>query len=178
MMVILDNLHNDHINFSKVLSFLELQLKKLKACDEADLELILLAIQYMKEYPDQIHHPYENIVFRYYLEHYPDEHDAIKALIEEHDEMPSLTLRLLEMLQAILVDEPQSREVLCKFLDQYIKTQKAHMDIEEESVYPLLKSCMHKDDWRQVDNSLGDMNDPVFGKSIKSIYQPLFDSLS
>ena len=178
MMFTLDNLHNDHINFSKVLSFLEVQLNKLKACGEPDLDLILLAIQYMKEYPDQIHHPYENIVFRYFLEHYPDKHDAIKALMDEHDNMPLLTQRLLEMLQAILVDEPRSREELCNILDQYIKKQKEHMNIEEESIYPLLKSTMHKDDWSQVTNSLGVMNDPVFGSSIKSIYQPLFDSLS
>ena len=176
-MSILNNLHNDHMNFSKVLSFLEIQLKKLSDSDEVDFELILLAIQYMKEYPDKIHHPSENIVFHYYVEHYSGEHDVIEALMEEHDNMPLLTHRLLEMLESVLIDEPQSRDELCKCLDQYIMKQKEHMNIEEARVYPLLESSMQIEDWRQIDNNLDDINDPLFGKSIKAMYQPLFDSL-
>ena len=91
MASILDKLHKDHINFIKLLDFLKQQLTLLKECKDSDLELILDAIRYMKEYPDLIHHPLENVVFNYYLKHHKKANKEVKDLLHEHDEMPLLT---------------------------------------------------------------------------------------
>ena len=64
---ILNKLHNDHINFSKLLAFLEKQHHLLEDCIRSDLSSTLDAIKYMKEYPDYVHHPLENIVLNIFL---------------------------------------------------------------------------------------------------------------
>ena len=116
MKPILDKLHKDHINFFKLLEFLERQAELLKDCEHIDLELILDALRYMKEYPDLIHHPLEDIVYRYFLEHFNEVHNELIFLLHEHDELPDLTNKLIEMIQAVSANEPQDREKLYHYL--------------------------------------------------------------
>lgn len=170
---ILNKLHKDHINFQKLLVYLEEQLHLLENCENTDLELVLDAIWYMKEYPDLVHHPLENVVFKYFLQHYADAQAKIDELLHEHEEMPELTNKLLGMLRGALVDVPQSREELCEYLKEYISVQKEHMNEEEVHIYPLLNSKLNENDWQNIDSELAHIEDPLFGNKVEKSYQSL-----
>lgn len=170
---ILKKLHDDHINFLKLLSFLEQQHCRLEKCENSDLESVLDAIWYMKDYPDFVHHPLENVIFKYFLQHKDDACESISALLEEHEEMPKLTDNLLAMLRAALAGVPQERDELCSYLGKYIVTQKEHMNQEEAQVYPLLKSSLDQKDWQQIDDELAMIEDPLFGDKVEKSYQSL-----
>ena len=174
---ILYKLHKDHVNFIKLLDFLKQQLAFLKECKDSDLELILDAIRYMKEYPDLIHHPLENVVFNYYLKHHKKVRKEVKELLHEHDEMPLLTEKLMEMLQAASSGLPQERSRLCGYLEQYITKQIEHMNHEEASVYPEIDSALSDQEWLDIDSELKDVEDPLFGKKIKKSYQALLQQV-
>ncbi len=174
---ILEKLHRDHINFSKLLAFLEQQLHLLEDCKISNLDATLDAVRYMKEYPDYIHHPLEDIVFRYFLEHYGSGHENIDELLHEHEGMPALTERLLESLQNALAGLPQEREELCTILEEYISVQRKHMDQEEVHVYPVLDSNFSKKDWQEIDNDLARAEDPLFGEKVQESFQRLFQHI-
>ena len=174
---ILEKLHNDHINFSKLLEFLERQYHLLEDCERSELSSVLDAIKYMKEYPDYIHHPLENTVFKYYLEHYEDADEKVSVLLHEHEKMPLLTNKLIDMLQAALTDVPQSREELCAYLDKYITIQKEHMNEEEAHVFPMMKTKLDEDDWKKIDNELTHIEDPLFGNKVNKAYQGLIQRI-
>ena len=173
MATILDKLHNDHKNFSKLLVFLEEQLALLKNCGACDLNTMVEAIEYMKNYPDLIHHPLENVVFQYYLDHYDNKNIDVLEVMEEHEEMPLLTNKLLEILGSVLADVPQERSVLCDSLNAYISLQKEHMNIEEAKIYPQLSSSLNDQDWENIDSELTDVEDPLFGHQVEQSYQRL-----
>jgi hemerythrin-like domain-containing protein len=173
MQNILSKLHRDHLNFIKLLDYLEEQHRLLEKCENTDLELVLDAIWYMKEYPDLVHHPLENVVFKYFLQHYADAQEDIDALLHEHEEMPELTNKLLGMLRGALVDVPQSREELCAYLKEYISVQKEHMNEEEARIYPLLNSKLNENDWQKIDSELAHIEDPLFGNKVEKSYQNL-----
>ncbi len=173
MQNILSKLHTDHLNFIKLLDYLEEQHRLLEKCENTDLELVLDAILYMKEYPDLIHHPLENIVFKYFLQHYDDAQEDIDALLHQHKEMPKLTNKLLGMLRGALVDMPQSREELCAYLKEYISVQKEHMNEEEAHIYPLLNSKLNENDWQNIDSEIVHIEDPLFGNKVEKSYQGL-----
>lgn len=177
MKPILDKLHNDHKNFIKLLSFLEKELHLLEECESCDLTLTVDAIKYMKEYPDYVHHPLEDIVFKYFLEHHAEAHEKIKELLHEHDEMPELTEKLLNMLEGVLAEIPQKREDLCAYLKKYISIQKEHMNREEAHVYPILNSKLSEDDWKEIDSELAHIEDPLFGEKLEKSYQGLFQQI-
>lgn len=170
---VLDKLHEDHINFIKLLNFLAHQLKLLRDCKSLDLELMLKALQYMKEYPDLVHHPLEDVVFKYFIEHHGQAQNDLKALLQEHSEMPELTDRLIEMVQGALSDLPQDRQKLCTNLQTYLLKQKEHMDHEEGHVYPVIRDTMTDQEWQNIDSSLETVSDPLFGKKVEKNYQTL-----
>jgi hemerythrin-like domain-containing protein len=173
MKSILDKLHKDHKNISKLLSFLEHQLYLLGKCENFDLSTTLDAIKYMKEYPDNVHHPLENIVFKYFLDHHEQAREEITELLHEHEGMPILTENLLRVLEGALADVPQKREELCSCLKKYISIQKEHMQQEEAYVYPILNSILDENDWEKIDSELAHIEDPLFGKSLEKTYQGL-----
>ncbi len=177
MSQILDKLHKDHTNFIKLLEFLKQQLQLLKEYKHSDLELILDAIRYMKEYPDLIHHPLENVVFKYYLKHHNKVYEEVNDLLHEHDEMPRLTEKLIEILQAALSDMPQERSQLCACLEEYIAKQVEHMNHEEVSVYPEIDSALSKQEWLEIKSELKDIEDPLFGAETKKIYKALYQQI-
>ena len=177
MKPILDKLHNDHLNFAKLLEFLEKQLQLLKDCKRTDLESVLDALRYMKEYPDLIHHPLENVVFKYFLDHYDDVNKELNLLLQEHNELPELTNKLIEMLQAALANEPQEREKLSGYLKEYIHVQKEHMNKEESPVYPVMDSTLSDDDWENINSELVFVKDPMFGDKAKHSYQELLQKV-
>lgn len=174
---LLNKLHNDHINFTKLLTFLEKQHHLLEDCERSDLGSILDAIKYMKEYPDYIHHPLENVVFKYFLENHKEAHEKIVELLHEHEEMPLLTEKLLEMLQGALADIPQNRDELCSYLKEYISIQKEHMNQEEVYVYPIVNSKLGEKDWEKINTELAHVEDPLFGKAVEKSYQGLLKQI-
>ncbi len=175
---LLTDLHDDHKNFIKLLRFIERQLAHIEHCDVVDLEIILIAMQYMRDYPDAVHHPHENLVFDYFLEHYPDHREVIKRLIKEHKTMPVLTEKIIDMLESAVMETPISRETLCQKLHEYINTQKEHMDLEESDVYPLLNNIMQESDWQSIQNKLTDTKDPVFHEPDQESYHLLLHKIN
>ena len=177
MKPILDKLHNDHKNFIQLLSFLENQLHLLEDGEHSNLSATVDAIRYMKEYPDNVHHPLEDIVFKYFIQHHEEAHDKITELLHEHDEMPRLTEKLLEMLEGVLAEIPQNREKLCAHLKEYITVQKEHMSQEEAHVYPILYSKLDEQDWKRIDSELAHIEDPLFGENVEKSYQELLQQV-
>ncbi len=177
MEAILQKLHDDHINFDKLLNVLEGQLHLLEDCEVPDLDTALDAVRYMKEYPDHVHHPMENTIFRYFLEHYEPTHERIHDLLLEHDDMPQLTDRLFEVLQNALAAVPQERQELCAILEEYISIQRKHIDREEAHVYPMLDSKLGKEDWQQIDRVIAKVEDPLFGKDVHESYERLLSQI-
>lgn len=177
MKPILDKLHNDHINFFKLLSFLEKQLHSLKECESVELEAMRDAVSYMKEYPDAVHHPLEDVVFKYFTMHHGKAHEEINELLGEHEELPLLTEKLSLMLQDACADFPRKREELCDYLQKYISTQKEHMNREEADVYPVLDEVLNEEDWKQINSELAHVEDPLFGKQVGRSFQGLLHKL-
>ena len=175
---LLDKLHNDHVNFIKLLTFIERQLNCIKECEVVDIEKILFSVKYMKDYPDAIHHPLENIVFTYFLEHYDYCCDEIIELMQEHEEMPLLTETVINMLQCVLSEQPIGRKELCDKLSIYIEIQKAHMNHEESKIYPVLYEIMKDEDWQGLDKTLNVSNDPLFDVPRNEDFQSLYETIT
>lgn len=174
---VLDKLHEDHKNFAKLLIYLEQQLLQLEDCKKCDLSATHDAIRYMKEYADYAHHPLENIVFKYFLNNYSDAHDELIGLLHEHEDMPVLTDKLLEMIEMVLSDMPQERDILCNNLKKYISVQKEHMNREEAEVYPIINATLGKHDWEKMNSELINIDDPIFGDKVENSYKRLFEQI-
>jgi hemerythrin-like domain-containing protein len=171
---ILEKLHNDHVNISEFIRLLERQLSLLIDCKISDIAIMIDAIKYMKNYPDLVHHPLEDVVFQYYLDRFQGDHkEEILQLLQEHERMPLLTDNLIMLLESVLAGEPRERKMLCDTLQKYISTQKEHINHEEAKIYPMLSSTLNEQDWRNIKSSLAELEDPLFGRQVENTYQQL-----
>ena len=173
MATIMEKLHIDHKNLGKLLGFLTNTLRQLENYEECDLKSLSDALRYMKNYPDCIHHPLENEVFIYYKDHHNDIIPQIENLLHEHDTLPPLTERLATIVDSALAGDPQSRDVLCHTLRDYIDIQNEHMNLEESMVYPKINTVLDEQEWNKINTELALREDPLFGQQVEQSYKAL-----
>ncbi len=178
MSQLLDILHEDHKNFIKLLTFIESQLECIKNCEVVDFETILIAMIYMRDYPDKIHHPRENTIFQYFLQKYDTSNDEILELMNEHEGMPQLTEKIIDMLERVVSEAPINRYEFCENLSEYLDVQKEHMNLEESAVYPAINENMKDSDWSILAEELSIIPDPLFHEPKDEKYSLLLHKIS
>ena len=92
---ILDSLHQDHINMSKVAALVAAELVEIEDGGKADLELLEDIMSYVTVYPDTHHHPTEDIVFAHLQQVAPEADAAVRDLLAEHADLIDIELDVL-----------------------------------------------------------------------------------
>jgi hemerythrin-like domain-containing protein len=172
--MVIDDLHQDHINISRVLDLLEQQLARMKADERPDYFLMSKVVEYIQEYPDTFHHPQEDAIFTVYLESHEKGQDELESLRREHEELSKLTTDLREAVDCMFHGGVVCRDDFVWQVEDYIQRQRAHMDREESEVFPMLEKTLTAADWARVEEIMPNQADPVFGSSLKSQYDTLY----
>ena len=71
MAEVLDRLEQEHTNMAKPVDVLEHRLAVFAEAGTVDYDLILRIVDYFLDYPDQVHHPKEDLVYRKLRERAP-----------------------------------------------------------------------------------------------------------
>ena len=142
----------EHDHILKTLNLLEMQFLDLCRGGTPDFSLMRSILEYIQEYPEQIHHPLEDKIFSILLERV-DEVELIQELIAEHTELETETRKIRESLK-LLETGAVSPEDIMKLLSAFLIRQRQHMYIEEEKVHPLIESALTEEDWEHVQSAV------------------------
>ena len=142
----------EHDHILKTLNFLEMQFLELCRGGTPDYSLMESILEYIQEYPEQVHHPLEDRIFSLVLERV-DETELIQQMIAEHKELELKTRKLRESLK-LLEGQALSRDALIEQLSEFLIKQRQHMYIEEKKVHPLIESNLTQDEWEQVQSAV------------------------
>lgn len=165
----------EHDHILKTLSLLEKQFLDLCRGGTPDYSLMRSIIVYIHEYPEQVHHPLEDMIYSILLERV-DEIKLIQKLITEHTELEIETRKLkesLELLESGIVSKEELKEQLSSFLVK----QRQHIYTEEVKVHPLIQSVLTKKDWNHVQSIVPLLDDPVFGERTQNDYELLYHEI-
>ncbi len=174
---IIDQLHRDHINVSKVLNLLNQQYEIMRTDEAPDYILLSDILDYFRNYPDHIHHPKENAVFEEFLKHHNEIQDTFRELMKEHQDMARMTHDLQEIINSVLDGAMVAKDDLVQRLDDFIDCQKRHMDTEESRVFPLLRKKLTSSDFQSIEANLPPKEDPLFGEVVKKRYEALYQHI-
>lgn len=179
MHVIEKQLHLDHYHISRLLHCLQRNICHFETAGAwaEHLSLILDALDYVKVYPEHWHHPVEDKIFAYIAKHYPQHAEVVAALHAEHKDLESLTRQLTSMFDAVANDTVVPMEQLSRMTREFLLRQLAHIERENELVYPLLGSCLNADDWKKLEAEIEEARDPLFGVELKNEYQSLHNHI-
>lgn len=148
----LARLQVEHDHILKTLNLLEMQFIDLCRGGTPDFSLMRSILEYIQEYPEQIHHPLEDKVYSVLLERV-DEVGLIQDLMAEHVELEKETRQIKESLK-LLESGVISKDDIRKQLSTFLVRQRQHMYIEEEKVHPLIESVITEQDWEHVQKTL------------------------
>jgi hemerythrin-like domain-containing protein len=170
---ILDQLQIDHRNMRQLLRILEEELQAYDTRGSADFDLMKQILEYTLHYPNLIHHPREEALFRRLLERDPVSKTMVGDLTKEHEELARLTHRFAAALHNVEHDVELPRALFDKLADEYVTRSRQHMDTEEQKFFPRLVAVFSDDDWADFDGLVAKSYDPLFGTTIEKYYKTL-----
>ncbi len=171
---IIESLHTDHVNFSRLLSLLDQQVEVLKEGGLPDFEMMMDTIDYLQNYADLYHHPREDVIFRFFLERSDVAREAIEELRRQHHALWESTNQLRLVIDGILHGEIVLRSDFVDELAAYLLAQRQHLNEEEGYLLPLLKQAFSAEDWEDLTRALPFRADPLFGPSVEQQYRALY----
>lgn len=168
----LNRLLVEHDHILRKLNLLELQYLDMCRGKTPDYSLMRSIIVYIQEYPEQIHHPLEDMIYSILLKRV-DDVEFVQELITEHTQLEVVTRRLRELLES-LPSSIASKEQLKQQLSEFLVGQRQHIYMEEVEVYPLVKSVLTKEDWKQLQSMVPILDEPMFGRRTRDDYERLY----
>jgi hemerythrin-like domain-containing protein len=172
---VIKKLRIDHANMSRLLNELETQLGLFHAGENPDYILMMDIMQYMSHYPDLFHHPKEDLIFKRLIERDPSARLVVKDLIQKHKVLAESGKQFMDSLRTVLSEVLLEREAFEVQGRDYVRTLRRHIDVEESQVFPLAERVLNEEDWKDIDNAMEAIEDPLFGSTVQQEYRALYD---
>jgi hemerythrin-like domain-containing protein len=174
---IIDILLEEHRNIEKLLHVLEHELEIFDRGDRPDYEILQTIIQYFQDYPEDCHHPKEEMIFEKLKSR-----DAAAARrfgdVEAEHEVETRRLRsFAHVVDYILADQEFLREDFHFAVHDFIEHQRQHLKKEEQLLFPAAVKALQREDWAEMDARLDDRTDPLFDRVVEEKFHTLQETI-
>jgi hemerythrin-like domain-containing protein len=170
---IIQILLEEHRNIDKLLLVLERELQVFDRSEEPDYEILQAVIEYFQDYPENCHHPKEDVVFERLKLRDPAAAERVGDAESEHNVETMRLRRLVEAVEEILAGREFLRQTFHDVVQDFIDHQRKHMDKEERLLFPAAVKSLRPEDWADIDARLNDRKDPLFNGVIETKFQAL-----
>jgi len=147
------------------------------AGERPDYDLVRKVIDYFLDYPEAVHHPKEDLIYRRLAACDATLAEAIGNLEREHEALAAKTSDLAGILHEILAEELIDRARVRGMTEDFVRAYRRHMRLEEEQIFPAAKECLCAEDWAAIDAHANDRSDPLFGTRVAEHYRSLRDDI-
>lgn len=173
MVKVLDALRDEHRNFSRVLEILTREIALFEKAEEPDYDLLEKIVEYLTNFPDASHHPKEDLLYQKLTARDSKTADLMGNLETEHLKLSELTLGFSKKLQNVLLDAEQPREEFVVAAKEFIDFFRSHIMLEELRFFPAALRALSPADWKEIEDSLSNAADPIFGNDFTPPYGDL-----
>jgi hemerythrin-like domain-containing protein len=177
---IIDELHHDHIKFSKVLDLLAEQLERIKNGNFADYYLMLDAVNYIENYTEFALIPKEDAIFKksYEDDSFVELRGTIRLLRSDNNKLKALAHKLHDYVNAVLEDSIFEKEKFEQKLEACIQRQRDHMHMEEIIIFPLLKKRLSAEQLNEICVDYKSKSSTLIPDSFSSQYSDLYNRIT
>ena len=124
---LMTGLRTDHRNMALLLDLLDMETERLAASEEPAYDFVQELMRYMTEYPDVVHHPKENLIYRHLKSLHPDIDDNLKRVETDHRHIEESGLKLKIDIEAMSDGAYLNRDEIIANLRHYIEKLREHM---------------------------------------------------
>lgn len=144
-----------------------------------DCTLLKLMLDYIRTFPEALHHPKEDNYLFAKLRRRTGEFDALIAELTGHHDAG---YRWLDDLEAALTrfegGFPPAFETFSRILDDYCEVQLKHMHLEESVILPAAVARLSADDWEEICAAFGANGDPRFTAAPEKACRNLYSKIA
>lgn len=166
----------EHGNMTRLLDRVEEQVRNLEQGTAVNHKLLAEAINYLQNYPDQCHHPKEDLVLEVMARRDPKAAVEIGDLAGEHRKISDLTAQAARALEQ--VGSIRGSDVLLDALRSLTTSYRNHMSMEESVFFPRALQVLDRSDWSSIDFDLFDRDDPLFDHAQEQRFRALRESIT
>ena len=163
----------EHRNIEKLLGVLDRELDVFDHCDRPDYEILQAVIQYFQDYPENQHHPKEDMVFEKLKLRDPAVAKRIGDVEAEHVIETNRLRNVAQAVEFVMAGGETLRQDFHDVVHNFIAHQRQHMQGEERSLFPAAVKALLPEDWAEIDARMKDQQDPLFNELIEKKYQSL-----
>lgn len=160
-----------------LLDLLDAESASLAAGNEMDYDLVYDIMTYMTEYPDAVHHPKEDLIYRHIRSSHPDIDDSLRQIEADHKALSLASSEIRRDIDSVAGDGPVDRMALAEALRKYSRDLRKHMYWEEKDLFELADSMQDDEEWATLLASHTAASDPLFGNHVKRRFNKLFNSI-
>ncbi|MGI9249185.1 MAG: hemerythrin domain-containing protein [Woeseiaceae bacterium] len=169
-------LQDEHRYMNLLLETLEEELQVSGLSAPEDYFLMQDIVCYLHDYPDEVHHPTEDLLFDILVRRKPDTEKDVARLRRDHDKLSENTAEIMQLLDdAAEQHTPEAAETVRGALNKYIGRLRRHMRFEEAELFPGAVQCLANKDWRAIESRLDAVQDPLFGPAVARDYRVLYE---
>ena len=160
----LRGLREDHARFSRVLSMIGRDARRLVDEPAAVLPLFAEAVDYVVSFQNVYHHPREEIMFAKIAEKSETLATAASTLSREHQATADAGKELLSLVERVsgAPSRRPDREQLARRLERFARSMRGHIAQEEEILYSQAWAELTPQDWDGLTGSVA-ASDPLDG---------------
>jgi len=173
----LQRLQKEHADFSRLLDLLDRELAVFAKGERPDYDLVGAVIDYCLEYPDAVHHPKEDLIYRILKSRDAELARIVGDLEDEHGKIAAMTRELAEAMRQVLAEELVDRQAVHDLTRSFVRRYRHHIALEEERVFPAAAQALSAEDWAAIDARLEHRDDPLFGNAVVERFQRLRDNI-
>ncbi|KGK41271.1 hypothetical protein LH51_15860 [Nitrincola sp. A-D6] len=176
-MTLIAQLHQDHINLSRLLEVMELKVQKLKAGDSPNFLLLSELVDYIGNYADQYHHPREDHMYHYFCGRDATLDAHLQKCEAEHTDLKQASKVVNETVDAVMHDAVIPMSDFIGQLEAFVLREREHLDYEETVIFPGIEQVANDADWAALEQKLPEPEDPLFGEKQGENYRELYKAL-
>ena len=170
---VIEILIEEHRNIKTLLHVLEQELKLFDQADQPDYQIFRAVIEYFQAYPENYHHPKEDVVYKKLELRDPAIAKRIGDAEAEHEVETNRLREFAQAVEDILGGRELPRQAFHNVVHEFIEHQRQHMDKEERLLFPAAVESLRPEDWADIDARLNDQKDPLFNGAIETKFHAL-----
>jgi hemerythrin-like domain-containing protein len=159
----ISRLIDEHRQLDRVFAVLESCVYEHTQVKPAILDLLASLTDYVVEFPEQVHHPREEVIAEKLIDRglTPGERVLVEGTVAEHAELAAFTARIARDVDQLLARKPAASESFVGDVRHYLELQRAHMRREEQLLFPLALRMLSVEDWSDIGKRCPLVADPV-----------------
>lgn len=155
---LLEILQQEHADMRRLLDLIS---KQADTAQPPDFELLQEIVAYCLAYPDQYHHPKEDLIYKALRRHDPESAGDIDDVEAEHRELAIATRELATAIKAAQSGGLRDCRELRLMLRSFVRSYRDHMRKEDQEFFPYALSVIGPEEWLDLEAEITDPTDPL-----------------